>query len=64
LETDDRGTVLGHRIEIHEGEANIVVHIFRESSMGRSLTTIAHGLNKDGLALLMASLDRARFKKA
>lgn len=47
--TDERGTVIGNRIEIHEAEARIVVRIFRESRDGRSLSTIAHGLNKDAI---------------
>jgi site-specific DNA recombinase len=47
--TDEHGTIVGNRIEIHEGEAKIIVRIFQESSTGRSLTTIAHGLNKDGV---------------
>ncbi len=46
---DDRGTVIGNRIEIHEAEAKVVVRIFRESRDGRSLNTIAHGLNKAGI---------------
>jgi DNA invertase Pin-like site-specific DNA recombinase len=44
---DERGNVIGNRIEIHEAEARIVVRIFEESRDGRSLATIAHGLNKD-----------------
>ncbi len=47
--TDEHGDVVGNRIEIHEAEAKIVVRIFQESSVGRSLATIAHGLNKDGI---------------
>jgi len=47
--TEEDGAVIGNRIEIHEGEAKIIVRIFRESRDGRSLTTIAHGLNKDGI---------------
>jgi DNA invertase Pin-like site-specific DNA recombinase len=47
--TDEHGAILGNRIEIHEGEAKIIVRIFKESSVGRSLATIAHGLNKDGI---------------
>jgi DNA invertase Pin-like site-specific DNA recombinase len=42
------GTI-GNRIAIHEGEAPIVRRIFTESRDGRSLTTIAHGLNRDGI---------------
>ena len=44
------GVVSSHRIEIHEAQAKIIVRIFRESCAGRSLATIAHGLNKDGIA--------------
>jgi site-specific DNA recombinase len=40
---------VGNRIAIHEGEAPIVRRIFTESRDGRSLTTIAHGLNRDGI---------------
>src|SRR5262245_61080703 len=47
--TDEHGGIVGNRIEIHEGEAKNIVRIFRESRDGRSLTTIAHGLNKDGI---------------
>jgi site-specific DNA recombinase len=41
--------VTGNRIEIHEGEAPIVRRIFIESRNGRSLTSIAHGLNRDAI---------------
>ena len=41
--------VTGNRIEIHEGEAPIVRRIFIESRNGHSLTSIAHGLNRDGI---------------
>ena len=41
--------VTGNRIEIHEAEAPIVRRIFTESRDGRSLTTIAHGLNRDSI---------------
>jgi site-specific DNA recombinase len=41
--------VTGNQIAIHEGEAPIVRRIFTESRDGRSLTTIAHGLNRDGI---------------
>jgi site-specific DNA recombinase len=41
--------VTGNRIAIHEAEAPIVRRIFTESRDGRSLTTIAHGLNRDGI---------------
>jgi site-specific DNA recombinase len=41
--------VIGNRIEIHEPEAKIVIRIFTESAAGRSLATIAHGLNKEGI---------------
>lgn len=44
----EQGTT-GNRIAIHEGEAPIVRRIFIESRDGRSLTTIAHGLNRDGI---------------
>jgi DNA invertase Pin-like site-specific DNA recombinase len=47
--TNERGDVIGNKIEIHEAEAKIVRRIFRESAAGRSLTTIAHGLNSDGI---------------
>ncbi len=47
---DAHGAVTGNRIEVHEAEAEIIVRIFRESRDGRSLTTIAHGLNADGIA--------------
>lgn len=47
--TDERGNVAGNRIEIHEAEAQTVRRIFRESRDGRSLATIAHGLNRDGI---------------
>src|SRR5688572_1096669 len=47
--TDEHGGIIGNRIEIHEREARIIVRIFKESSVGRSLETIAHGLNKDGI---------------
>ncbi len=39
----------GNRIAIHEGEAPIIRRIFEESRDGRSLATIAHGLNRDGI---------------
>jgi DNA invertase Pin-like site-specific DNA recombinase len=47
--TNERGDVIGNKIEIHEAEAKIVRRMFRESAAGRSLTTIAHGLNSDGI---------------
>ena len=46
---NERGDELGKKIEIHEAEAKIIRRIFRESRKGRSLATIAHGLNKDGV---------------
>lgn len=47
---DERGEIIGNRIEIHEGEAKIVIRIFREYRDGKSLTAIAHGLNRDSVA--------------
>jgi site-specific DNA recombinase len=47
---DARGSAIGSQIEIHEGAAKIIRRIFEESSKGRSLTTIAHALNRDGVA--------------
>ncbi|MEO8842496.1 MAG: recombinase family protein [Kofleriaceae bacterium] len=46
---DPRGEAIGNKIEIHEAEAKIIRRIFRESLAGRSLTTIAHGLNSDAI---------------
>ena len=46
---DQRGEAIGNKIEIHEAEAKIIRRIFRESRDGRSLTTIAHGLNSDSI---------------
>ena len=47
--TDARGELLGNKIEIHEAEAKVIRRIFLESRDGRSLVTIAHALNKDGI---------------
>lgn len=47
--TDDKGDVIGSRIEIHEPAAEVIRRIFRESAEGRSLSTIAHALNRDGI---------------
>lgn len=46
---DTRGVAIGNRIEIHEAEAAIVQRIFRESAAGRSLSAIAHDLNREGI---------------
>jgi len=47
--TDERGRVLGHRIEVDEAEAKIVRRIFALYLDGQSLTQIAHRLNREGV---------------
>ena len=59
--TNDRGEVLGNKIEIHEAEAKIIRRIFRESRDGRSLTTIAHGLNSDSIPSPRVGTRHTRF---
>jgi site-specific DNA recombinase len=45
--TDDRGGVIGNRIEIHDGEAGTVRRIFEMCRDGQSLATIARTLNQE-----------------
>ncbi len=59
--TNERGDVLGNKIEIHEAEAKIIRRIFRESCDGRSLTTIAHGLNNDAIPSPRVGTRHTRF---
>ena len=59
--TNDRAEVLGNKIEIHEAEAKIIRRIFRESRDGRSLTTIAHGLNSDSIPSPRVGTRHTRF---
>lgn len=46
---DARGEVIGNRIEIQDGEAKIIIRIFREYRDGKSLAAIAAGLNRDDI---------------
>lgn len=46
---DGRGNPTGSRIAIHERAAEVIRRIFRDSAEGRSLTVIAHALNREGV---------------
>jgi DNA invertase Pin-like site-specific DNA recombinase len=46
-ELDQQGRSIGSRIAIHDGEAEIIVRIFREHRDGVSLSDIAKGLNRE-----------------
>ena len=46
---NERGEVIGNKIEIHEAEAKIVIRIFKAYRDGASLTGIAHALNREGI---------------
>ena len=46
---NERGEVVGNKIEIHEAEAKVVIRIFRSYRDGASLTGIAHALNREGV---------------
>jgi site-specific DNA recombinase len=48
-ELDPYGRSIGSRIAIHDGEAEVVRRIFRESCDGRSLSSIAIKLNREGI---------------
>ena len=48
-DTDKRGRELGRRIEIVKVAAGIIVRIFSEWAEGKSMSTIARQLNRDGI---------------
>lgn len=52
---DDRGERVGSKIEIHDGERQVVERIFREYAAGHSLLSIARRLNLDGVPVLRPS---------
>lgn len=46
---NERGEVVGNKIEIHTAEAKILIRIFKAYRDGASLTGIAHALNREGV---------------
>ncbi len=60
-ETDGSGRLLGHRVQIHEADARILVRIFTEYEQGGALHRIAQGLNREGIPSPRAGTKHKRY---